>query len=117
MNWTNPAKSSKAYTFIATRCLNPQRVNSAFFKSFTVVTSGPLLSRFERVPADETLKKGREHLAIYLGVMGPQDGVDYALRAIRHAIDTSLINTTFAFIGSGDSYDSLVALNKELDLE
>ncbi len=83
----------------------------------TVVRSGPLLSRFERVPPDESLKRGREHLAVYLGVMGPQDGVDYALRAIRHAIDSGLTNTTFAFIGGGDSYDSLVALNKELGLE
>jgi glycosyltransferase involved in cell wall biosynthesis len=83
----------------------------------TVIRSGPMLSRFTRVSPDGSLKRGREHLAVYLGVMGPQDGVDYALRAIRHAIDASLTNTSFAFIGGGDSYDSLVALNKEMGLE
>jgi glycosyltransferase involved in cell wall biosynthesis len=83
----------------------------------TVVRSGPLLSRFQRVPPDDSLKNGREHLAVYLGVMGPQDGVDYALRAIRHAVDAGLTNTCFAFIGGGDSYNDLVALNKELNLE
>ncbi|MCW5947768.1 MAG: glycosyltransferase family 4 protein [Fimbriimonadales bacterium] len=83
----------------------------------TVVRSGPLLSRFERVNSDDSLKRGRKHLGIYLGVMGPQDGVDYALRAIRHAIDLGMRDTTFAFIGSGDSYEDLIALSNKLQLD
>lgn len=83
----------------------------------TVVRSGPMLSRFQKMPPDESLKRGREHLVVYLGVMGPQDGVDYALRAVKHAIDAGLTNTTFAFIGAGDSFDDLVALSKQLGLE
>ncbi len=86
-------------------------------EDIAVVRSGPLLSRFQRVQPDESLKKGRKHLGVYLGVMGPQDGVDYALRAIRHAIDLGLADTAFAFIGAGDSYDDLVAQHKELGLE
>ncbi len=82
-----------------------------------VVRSGPLLSRFRRVPPDESLKRGRRHLAVYLGVMGPQDGVDYALRAVRYAVDAGLESTSFAFIGGGDSYDDLVLLSEELRLE
>lgn len=82
-----------------------------------IVRSGPLLNRFVRVPADPSLKRGRKHLAVYLGVMGPQDGVDYALRAIRHAIDAGCNDTFFTFIGKGDSFDDLVALTKELKLE
>lgn len=82
-----------------------------------VVRSGPMLSRFTRVEPDPNLKRGREYLAVYLGVMGPQDGVDYAIRAIRHAVDKGLSNTSFTFIGSGDSFDDLVALSKELKLE
>lgn len=81
-----------------------------------VVRSGPMLSRFEKVGIDVSLRRGREHLAVYLGVMGPQDGVDYALRAIRAAIDMGLKDTSFAFIGSGDSYDDLVALCSDLGL-
>lgn len=83
----------------------------------TVVRSGPLLSRFERVPPDESLKKGRKYLAVYLGVMGPQDGVDYALRAVRHSIDAGLTETQFAFIGSGDSFDDLLKLSNALNLD
>ena len=82
-----------------------------------VVRSGPLLSRFTRVEPNLKLKRGREFLAVYLGVMGPQDGVDYAIRAIRNAVDKGLSNTSFTFIGSGDSFDDLLLLTKELKLE
>jgi glycosyltransferase involved in cell wall biosynthesis len=53
---------------------------------------------------------------VYLGVMGAQDGVDYALRAIRHAVDSGMIDTQFAFVGGGDEFDKLVALAAELKL-
>ena len=54
----------------------------------------------------------------YLGVMGPQDGVDYALRAIaRLRDDLGRDDVHAAFIGSGDAFDDLVALSRELGLE
>lgn len=81
-----------------------------------VVRSGPLLERFQPVPADPALKRGRRHLGVYLGVMGVQDGVDYALRAIRHALDDGLTDTAFTFIGRGDAFDDLQRLATELGL-
>ncbi len=81
-----------------------------------VVRSGPLISRFKPVPADPTLKRGKQHLGVYLGVMGPQDGVDYALRAVRHALDAGLTDTHFAFIGGGTEVEFLHQLVTELDL-
>jgi glycosyltransferase involved in cell wall biosynthesis len=83
----------------------------------TVVRSGPLLARFEPVPPDPALRKGRSHLCVYLGVMGPQDGVDYAIRAAKRVISRGFEDVYFAFIGSGDSYDDLVALSRELGLD
>lgn len=83
----------------------------------TVVRSGPLLARFEPVPPDPALRKGRSHLCVYLGVMGPQDGVDYAIRAAKRVISRGFEDVHFAFIGSGDSYDDLVALSRELGLD
>ena len=41
-------------------------------------------TRCRRTPA---LKRGKPHLLCYLGVMGPQDGVDYALRALAKLRD------------------------------
>jgi glycosyltransferase involved in cell wall biosynthesis len=81
-----------------------------------IVRSGPMLQRFVRVPEDATLRRGKKHLVVYLGVMGPQDGVDYALRAIRHAVDAGCNDAFFTFVGKGDSFDDLVALTKELKL-
>jgi glycosyltransferase involved in cell wall biosynthesis len=43
--------------------------------------------------------------------------VDYALRAVRHAIDAGLRDTSFTFIGSGDEFDNVVALSRELGLQ
>ena len=40
-----------------------------------------------RSPPDEALKRGKRYLVCYLGVMGPQDGVDYALRALASMRD------------------------------
>ena len=82
-----------------------------------VVRSGPVLAKFRRVDAVPALRRGRDHLCIYLGVMGAQDGVDYALRAIRHAVDGGLTKASFTFIGSGDEFKKLLALAAELGLE
>jgi glycosyltransferase involved in cell wall biosynthesis len=83
-----------------------------------VVRSAPDLSRFVPVEPDPALKRGKRHLACYLGVMGPQDGVDYALRALAHLhgeLGRDDLHTTF--IGSGDAFDEVVALANRLGLD
>jgi len=81
-----------------------------------IVRSGPMLSRFTPAPPNPSLRRRRRHLVVYLGVMGPQDGVDYALRAVRRALDEGLDDATFAFIGGGDCHDALRGMARELDL-
>ncbi|MEM6457931.1 MAG: glycosyltransferase family 4 protein [Planctomycetota bacterium] len=81
-----------------------------------VVRSGPKLELFQPVPVEPALKRGRKHMGVYLGVMGVQDGVDYALRAIRHALDAGLTDTCFTIVGKGDAFDALQTLAAELDL-
>lgn len=80
-----------------------------------VVRIAPDPSRFSPVAPDERLKRGKEHLLAYVGEIGPQDGVDHALRALAilrgrrpdwHAV----------FAGTGDSVPGLVALAEELGL-
>jgi glycosyltransferase involved in cell wall biosynthesis len=83
-----------------------------------VVRSAPDLARFVPVAPDPALKRGKRHLACYLGVMGPQDGVDFALRALAHLhgpLARTDLHTTF--IGSGDAFDDLVALAHRLGLD
>ncbi|GDY32486.1 glycosyltransferase family 4 protein [Gandjariella thermophila] len=82
-----------------------------------VVRSAPAVDRFRRVPAEPALKRGRPHLLCYLGVMGPQDGVDYALRALA-ALRDDLGRTDWhaVFVGAGDTFDAMVELSRRLGL-
>lgn len=83
-----------------------------------VVRSAPDLSRFVPVEPDPELRRGKPFLACYLGVMGPQDGVDYALRALAHLHhDLGRDDLHSTFIGGGDAFDASVALARELGLE
>ena len=50
-----------------------------------VVRNGPDLERFRPAEPDPAWRRGREHLLAYLGIMGPQDGLDHALRGARPA--------------------------------
>ena len=81
-----------------------------------VVRSAPEVARFDTAEPDESRKKGKPFLACYLGVMGPQDGIDYALRAIASLAETRDDFHTI-FVGSGDAFDDMVALSHELGLD
>lgn len=82
-----------------------------------VVRSAPAAERFREVPAEPDLKRGKPYLLCYLGVMGPQDGVDYALRALAALRDEIGRDDWHAvFVGAGDAYPDMVALARELGL-
>ncbi|OFX13141.1 MAG: glycosyltransferase WbuB [Armatimonadetes bacterium RBG_16_58_9] len=82
-----------------------------------VVRNGPNLDRFEPVPANPSLRNGRDYLVCYVGVMADQDGLDYLLRAIGGVVnERGRTDITFALIGSGDSVGSLKALALELGI-
>ena len=64
------------------------------------------------------LRGGRRHLAVYLGIMGPQDGVDLVLRALdvlvrEHGRDDLHVS----LLGFGDCLDELVRLSSTLGLD
>ncbi|MFF7546534.1 glycosyltransferase family 4 protein [Streptomyces canus] len=82
-----------------------------------VVRSAPAIERFQPVPPEPELKRGKPHLLCYLGVMGPQDGVDYALRALAKLRD-ELGRTDWhaVFVGAGDAFDAMVELSRQLGL-
>ncbi|MEU0471181.1 glycosyltransferase family 4 protein [Streptomyces olivaceus] len=83
-----------------------------------VVRSAPASDRFRPVPPEPELKRGKPHLLCYLGVMGPQDGVDYALRALARLRDEHGRTDWHAvFVGSGDAFDAMVELSRSLGLD
>lgn len=84
----------------------------------TVVRTGPDEQRLQRKATVPALRRGRRHLVAYIGVMGPQDGVDFAVRAAAHVVhELGREDVSFTFMGSGDSYDDIVALRDELGLK
>ena len=84
----------------------------------TVVRNGPDLTRLAPGPVDLELKRGREHLVAYLGVMGPQDGVDIVLKVANLVVkEHRRDDVAFTLIGAGDSFRALRALSVELGLD
>ncbi|HXT88249.1 MAG TPA: glycosyltransferase, partial [Trebonia sp.] len=83
----------------------------------TVVRTGPDPQRLKRGQAHPELRRGRAYLAAYIGVMGPQDGVDIVLRAADVVVhEFHRVDIAFTLIGSGDCFDELVALRDKLEL-
>jgi len=83
-----------------------------------VVRTGPDKTRIKGFSSREELKKGKRFLVAYLGVMAPQDGVDYLLRAIDIVVNRyKRSDIIFSLIGSGDSINDLKRLRKELSLD
>jgi glycosyltransferase involved in cell wall biosynthesis len=84
----------------------------------TVVRTGPddeVLRPGVPVPA---LRRGRPHLVAYIGVMGPQDGVNLVLEAADHIVRVlGRQDVTFVLMGSGDCHADLVAQRDALGLQ
>lgn len=83
-----------------------------------VVRNGPDLTIFKAVKGVEKLKNMDKYILIYIGVMGPQDGVDYLLRSLNE-LAYSLKRTDFycLIIGKGDAVQDLKQLKDELQLQ
>jgi glycosyltransferase involved in cell wall biosynthesis len=83
----------------------------------TVVRTGPDLRRLQPGEADPGLRRGRRFLIAYIGVMGPQDGVDIVVRAADIVVNKlGRDDIAFTLIGSGDCFEDLVTLRDELGL-
>jgi glycosyltransferase involved in cell wall biosynthesis len=83
----------------------------------TVVRTGPDLRRLRPGEPDPELRRGHRYLVAYIGVMGPQDGVDIVVRAADIVVrKLGRDDIAFTLIGSGDCFDDLIALRDELGL-
>jgi len=84
----------------------------------TVVRSGPDPEIMRPRQDEPDLRRGRDHLCCYLGVMGHQDGVAAVIRAADELVNQRGRNdVTFALLGFGDTYDELRQLTADLGLD
>ncbi len=81
-----------------------------------VVRNGPDLERFRPVAAEDSLRRGKPHLIVYLGVMGPQDGIDWALAALAELREIRGDDWHAAFLGDGEVVDEMRSLAADLGL-
>ena len=82
----------------------------------TVVRSGPDAGRLRRGEPNAEWRRGRKYLCAYLGIMGPQDGVDLLLQAAAKLVAAGRDDIQFVLMGAGDSFDELVELTKRLGI-
>jgi glycosyltransferase involved in cell wall biosynthesis len=83
----------------------------------SVVMSSPKPTMRRGDPEPE-LRGGFEHMVCYVGIMGPQDGVDRLLEAAHHVVWVrGRTDVRFALLGYGDSLESLRQQAHDLGLD
>ena len=82
-----------------------------------IVRNGPPIA-YQLLEPDSDVVRRAHFLIGYIGTIGPQDGLDYWMRAIREMVFTLGRRDFLAIIiGSGDALPSVKALAKELEIE
>lgn len=81
-----------------------------------VVRSGPRCGWPDGHSPRPELKRGRQNMVMFLGVMGAQDGVDHLLRAIQTYCTMAPDDTLFALVGGGPNLPHMKALAEQMGL-
>jgi glycosyltransferase involved in cell wall biosynthesis len=83
-----------------------------------VVRSGPSLERLRILPPVPRLKRGRQFLVGYVGVMGAQEGIPYLLQAARHIVrDLGREDVQFTLVGGGPALEQMRRLSARMGLD
>lgn len=83
----------------------------------TIVRNGPRTDEMQATPPDPGLRSKAGTILGYVGIMGPQDGVDYMLRAVHHLVnDLHRPDVYCAIIGRGDAVPDLEKLALDLGI-
>jgi len=86
--------------------------------SIFIVRNGPDLKKFKEVPPDTQLRSLGKQIFVYIGEMGPQDGVDYLLKSLSILITEFKREDFYCIIvGKGDAVSDLIKLKDELKLK
>jgi glycosyltransferase involved in cell wall biosynthesis len=82
-----------------------------------VVRSGPDLRRLKVLPPQPALKRGRQYLVGYVGVMGRQEGIDGLLAAAHHIVHVmGRSDVHFGLVGGGTELPAMRKLAEDLQV-
>ena len=102
--------NQSAYEIALVRGAGPEKV--------CLVRNGPDLDYFVDVPMNPALNRGFRHMALYVGVLAAQDGVDRVLKAAHHIVHRrGRRDVIFAILGDGDCLQDLRRLACSLHVE
>ncbi len=83
-----------------------------------VVRSGPSLERLKILPPEPDLKRGRRYLVGYVGVMGPQEGLQYLLHAVKSIVERhGRHDVHFGLVGDGPALEDFKDQAKSLGVD
>lgn len=86
--------------------------------SVSVVRNGPVLALVAGATANDTLKRGRQHLCCWVGEIGRQDRVDLLMRSIHQVVGRlGRVNCQFVVIGDGECLAEVKSLAQELGID
>lgn len=94
--------------------INPEKI--------FIVRNAPELDNRLEIPADETLKNGKNNLLVFFGMMGEDDGVDVILKSCSYLINEKKFSDFYCCLIGPDNIErspfieELKKLHKELDL-
>ena len=80
-----------------------------------MVRNSPDLKRFRPIDSDPALKGGRAFLIGYVGLIGPDDGVDHSLHALA-ALRDRRADWRALFVGEGEALEPMKRLADKLNL-
>ena len=84
-------------------------------KRSAIVRNGVDIGNFYRKTPRPELKRQFPYMAVYLGIMGTQDGVDRVVQAAHHVVHTfRRQDVLFAMIGKGECWHELQRLSADL---
>ncbi len=83
-----------------------------------IVRNGVDVKRFYKRPPRPELKEAFPYMAVYVGLMAKQDGVDLVIQAAHHLVHTyGRRDVLFAMLGAGESLGALQELSRSLKVE
>jgi glycosyltransferase involved in cell wall biosynthesis len=86
-------------------------------EDITVVRSGPDTDRMRPLAPLPELRQGAAHLLVYLGIMGPQDGIDQLLAIMAELVHVrGRRDVHLAALGFGDMLEPMKRRADELEL-
>ena len=77
-----------------------------------IVRSGPRLDRVRSLPADHAWNNGRKYLVGYVGVIGPQEGLDLLMESVKHIVQRGRADVQFVVAGGGPALDDVRRFGK-----